>query len=100
MFGNLAESVEEIRHRHVYEGVKVPESLQKVFHAIESGDFGSPEEFKPLIESIRDHGDYYLVTDDFDLFLEAHKKLEKVYGHHGGDEHDKSHMNEWVKNLF
>lgn len=97
LFGNLAESVEEIRHRHVYEGVKVPESLQKVFHAIESGDFGSPEEFKPLIESIRDHGDYYLVTDDFDLFLEAHKKLEKVYGHHGGDEHDKSHMNEWVK---
>ena len=48
-----------------------------MFHAIESGDFGSPEEFKPLIESIRDHGDYYLVTDDFDLFLEAHKKLKK-----------------------
>ena len=67
-----------------------------MFHAIESGDFGSPEEFKPLIESIRDHGDYYLVTDDFDLFWKPIRNW-KVYGHHGGDEHDKSHMNEWVK---
>ncbi|KAL6451519.1 GPH1 Glycogen phosphorylase [Candida maltosa Xu316] len=97
LFGNLAESVEEIRHRHIYEGVKVPEPLNKVFESIESGLFGPVDEFKALIESIRDHGDYYLVTDDFELFLDAHKKLEKVYGHHGGDEKDRSHMSQWVK---
>lgn len=92
LFGNLAESVDELRHKHVYEGVKVPESLQEVFSAIESGLFGNADEFKSLVESIKYHGDYYLVTDDFDLFLEAHRKLEKVYGHDGS-----GHLHNWVK---
>lgn len=97
LFGNLAESVEEIRHKHLYSGVNVPEKLGKVFHAIESGQFGDPEQYKPLIESITKHGDYYLVTDDFDLFLEAQDRLEKVFGHHGGDSSDLDHLHQWVK---
>lgn len=97
LFGNLAESVEEIRHKHLYAGVTVPESLQKVFHAIESGKFGDPDQYKPLIESITKHGDYYLVTDDFDLFLECQVRLEKVFGHHGGDAEDSDHLHRWVK---
>ncbi|OBA20679.1 glycosyl transferase [Metschnikowia bicuspidata var. bicuspidata NRRL YB-4993] len=97
LFGNLAESVEEIRHKHLYHGVTVPKTLQKVFDAIESGMFGDPGEYKPLIESITNHGDYYLVTDDFDLMLECQEKLEKVYGHHGGDSSDPDHLHRWVK---
>lgn len=97
LFGNLAESVEEIRHKHYYEGVSIPQTLAKVFGAIESGQFGNPDDYRPLIESIRNHGDYYLVSDDFDLFLEAHQKLEQVYGHHGGDASDKDHLHRWVK---
>ncbi|KAG7660592.1 GPH1 [[Candida] subhashii] len=94
LFGNLAESVEEIRHTHVFEGVQVPETLQAVFKAIESEVFGPADEFKSLIDSIRVHGDYYLVTDDFDLFLETHKKLEKVYG---SNESGREHLHSWVK---
>ncbi|EGW30147.1 uncharacterized protein SPAPADRAFT_144470 [Spathaspora passalidarum NRRL Y-27907] len=97
LFGNLAESVEELRHKHVFEGVNVPETLQVVFNAIEKEVFGPADEFKSLIDSIRYHGDYYLVTDDFELFLDAHKKLEKVYGHDGGDATDRGHLQEWVK---
>ncbi|RLV92507.1 Glycogen phosphorylase [Spathaspora sp. JA1] len=97
LFGNLAESVEELRHKHVFEGVNVPKTLQVVFEAIEQQVFGPADEFKSLIDSIRYHGDYYLVTDDFDLFLDAHKKLEKVYGHDGGDSSDRGHLQEWVK---
>ncbi|GEQ66769.1 hypothetical protein JCM33374_g432 [Metschnikowia sp. JCM 33374] len=97
LFGNLAESVEDIRHNHLYHGVVVPQTLQKVFDAIESGMFGSPEEYKPLLESITKHGDYYLVTDDFDLMLECSKRLEKVYGHHGGDSSHPDHLHSWVK---
>ncbi|KAK7679277.1 hypothetical protein QCA50_017664 [Cerrena zonata] len=97
LFGNLAESVEEIRHKHYYEGVSIPQTLAKVFGAIEFGQFGNPDDYRPLIESIRNHGDYYLVSDDFDLFLEAHQKLEQVYGHHGGDASDKDHLHRWVK---
>lgn len=97
LFGNLAESVEEIRHKHIYEGVKVPESLQKVFDAIYLGMFGDPGEFRPLIESITTHGDHYLVTDDFELYLECQDRLEKVYGHHGGDSEDADHLKRWVR---
>lgn len=97
LFGNLAESVEELRHKHLYSGVEVPEKLQKVFQAIQSGQFGDPNEYKPLIESITNHGDYYLVTDDFDLFLECQDRLEKVYGHHGGDASDLDHLHKWVR---
>lgn len=97
LFGNLAESVEEIRHNHFYHGVAVPETLRKVFDAIESGMFGDVGEYRPLIESITKHGDYYLVTDDFDLMLECQERLEKVYGHHGGDALDDDHLHKWVK---
>lgn len=97
LFGCLAELVEEIRHRHTYEGVKVSPRLQRVFDAIELGQFGDPNEYRPLIESVTKHGDYYLVTDDFDLFLDRQDELEKVYGHRGGDSDDPDHLNRWVK---
>lgn len=97
LFGNLAESVEEIRHDHLFHGVTVPQTLRKVFDAIEAGQFGDPGEYKSLIESITSHGDYYLVTDDFDLMLECQQRLEKVYGHHGGDSSDPDHLHRWVK---
>ncbi|KAK6201704.1 releases glucose-1-phosphate from glycogen [Scheffersomyces amazonensis] len=97
LFGNLAESVEELRHKHIYEGVQIPGALNDVFNAIESGQFGHPDEYRALVDGIRHHGDYYLVTDDFDLFLETHQKLEKVFGHHGGDANDKDHLHKWVK---
>ncbi|KAK6458418.1 releases glucose-1-phosphate from glycogen [Scheffersomyces xylosifermentans] len=97
LFGNLAESVEELRHKHIFEGVHISETLAKVFSAIESGIFGNPDEYRALIDGIRYHGDYYLVSDDFDLFLQAHTKLEKVFGHHGGDANDTDHLHKWVK---
>ncbi|KAK6463838.1 releases glucose-1-phosphate from glycogen [Scheffersomyces coipomensis] len=97
LFGNLAESVEELRHKHIYEGVKIPAALGEVFGAIESGLFGNPDEYRALVDGIRYHGDYYLVTDDFDLFLQTHVKLEKVFGHHGGDANDSDHLHSWVK---
>ncbi|KAI5959718.1 GPH1 [Candida pseudojiufengensis] len=97
LFGNLAESVDEIRHRHFVDGVHIPETLEKVFQSIYDGKFGNPDDFKPLIDSIKYHGDYYLVSDDFNLFLDAHKKLENVFGHHGGDSEDSDHLHRWVK---
>ncbi|CAH2355396.1 glycogen phosphorylase [[Candida] railenensis] len=97
LFGNLAESVEELRHKHIYQGVEIPETLSKVFQSIDSGRFGNPDEYRSLLDGIRNHGDYYLVADDFELFLETHTKLENVYGHHGGDVTDSTHLHNWVK---
>ncbi|EGV65327.1 Non-essential glycogen phosphorylase [Yamadazyma tenuis] len=97
LFGNVAESVDELRHKHTYNGVQVSDALGEVFAAIESGIFGDYNEYKALVESIKDHGDHYLISDDFDLFLDCHKRLEKVFGHHGGDANDKDHLHNWVK---
>lgn len=97
LFGNLAESVDELRHNHVYHGVKIPEGLSQVFNAIESGLFGDAGEYRALLDGIRYHGDHYLVSDDFDLFLDCHKRIEKLYGNKGGDSDDKNHLHNWVK---
>lgn len=97
LFGNLAESVEDLRHKNLYQGVEIPATLRKVFQSIESGRFGNPDEYRSLLESITNHGDYYLVSDDFDLFLDTHKKLELSYGHKGGDINDSTHLHNWVK---
>lgn len=50
-----------------------------------------------MIESIRDHGDNYLVSDDFDLYLDAQRKVENVFGHHGADAEDEDHLKRWVR---
>lgn len=96
LFGNLAESVDNLRHQHVHNGYAIPDRLQKVFNAIQQGQFGNPDEFKSLIESISNHGDHYLVTDDFDYFLEAHEKVDKVYGFRANPD-DNSHLQNWTK---
>lgn len=96
LFGNLAESVDELRHKHTYEGYQIPERLQKVFNAIQQGQFGNADEFRSLIDSITNHGDHYLVSDDFDYFLEAHEKVDKVYGFRANPE-DNAHLQNWTK---
>jgi starch phosphorylase len=79
LFGHLAENVEEIRHKHRFGGYKIPDTLQEVFSAIESGTFGDGEEFRPLTESVKYHGDHYLVADDFNSYLQAHELVDEAY---------------------
>lgn len=86
LFGNLAENVEELRYQHQYHGQKIPESLEQVFEAIEGGLFDG--DYNPLIESIKHHGDYYLVSDDFDSYLQTQSLVDSLF--HG----DKR---EWMK---
>ena len=80
LFGNLAEDVDDLRHNHTYGGDhKVDAHLQQVFAAIESGTFGSAQDFSGMITAVRDHGDFYLVSDDFHSYLETQDLVDKVY---------------------
>ncbi|OAA68441.1 glycogen phosphorylase [Niveomyces insectorum RCEF 264] len=79
LFGNLAEDVEDLRHAHTYGEHTIDPSLQKVFSAIESGTFGSPQDFSGMITAVRDHGDFYLVSDDFHSYLETQELVDKSY---------------------
>ena len=57
--------MENLRETHRYKGFTLDEDLAKVFESIRSGTFGDAKAFESLIASIADHGDYYLVSDDF-----------------------------------
>ncbi|OHE98834.1 glycogen phosphorylase [Colletotrichum orchidophilum] len=79
LFGNLAEDVEDLRHSHNYGTHSIDENLAKVFSAIDSGTFGSVSDFHALVSAVRDHGDYYLVSDDFNSYIETHHLVDEAY---------------------
>lgn len=90
LFGNLAENVEELRSNHTKAIPSVMSNkLTKVFDSLESGIFSQNNgEFQPLVDSIKYHGDYYLVSDDFDSYLATQDLVDQIY--HGDRE-------EWVR---
>ncbi|KAK7748452.1 Non-essential glycogen phosphorylase [Diatrype stigma] len=81
LFGNLSEDVEELRHAHRFgpQPQAVDPALAKVFGAIEAGAFGDAADFGALVAAVRDHGDYYLVSDDFQSYLDAHRLVDDAY---------------------
>lgn len=79
LFGTMTEDVEERRTHHSEEGVDIPTELADVFEAIEAGMFGPAEQFEGLVKSIAEHGDYYLVTDDFVSYLQAQELIDEEY---------------------
>jgi starch phosphorylase len=87
LFGNLAEDVEDLRHSHQYGSHEIDPDLQKVFAEIEKGTFGSVHDFSALVAAVRDHGDYYLVSDDFHSYNETHKLVDEAY----------QNQEEWIK---
>ena len=56
--------------------------LQQVLDMIGSGRFspGEPALFSPIIRSLLDHGDYYLVLADYRNYIRAQEEVGKVFG--------------------
>ncbi|KAI9727323.1 MAG: Non-essential glycogen phosphorylase [Chrysothrix sp. TS-e1954] len=84
LFGTLSEDVEDLRHAHRYSSPDrpfvFPPSLRTVFSAIKDGMFGDAAGFSALIDGIVDHGDYYLVSDDFQSYCDTQDLIDKAYG--------------------
>jgi len=57
----------------------VDPELQLVFDEIEKGTFGKKDSFIPLISAVKDHGDYYLVSDDFHSYMQTHALVDEAY---------------------
>ncbi|KAF7546409.1 hypothetical protein G7Z17_g8455 [Cylindrodendrum hubeiense] len=87
LFGNLAEDVEDLRHAHNYGDHAIDPDLEKVFVEIEKGTFGTPDDFGAMIAAVRNHGDYYLVSDDFHSYIETHHLVDEAY----------QNQEEWLK---
>lgn len=80
-FGHLASNVPELRHQHHFGKPKpvLDKCLKAVFDAIQKGIFGTPELFEPLIHSIAEGGDHYLVSDDFQSYIDAQGLVDELY---------------------
>ncbi|KAL2753454.1 glycosyltransferase family 35 protein [Sodiomyces alcalophilus JCM 7366] len=79
LFGNLAEDVEDLRHTHTYGSHTLDPDLVAVFAEIQKGTFGAPHDFEALISAVRDHGDFYLVSDDFHSYIKTHALVDEAY---------------------
>ncbi|KAL2121526.1 hypothetical protein VTJ04DRAFT_5553 [Mycothermus thermophilus] len=79
LFGNLAEHVEDLRHQHRFGQHQINPDLERVFAEIEKGTFGNPDDFAGMISAVREHGDYYLVSDDFQSYLDTHDQVDEAY---------------------
>jgi starch phosphorylase len=75
----LAEDVEDLRHAHTYGSHQLDPDLQKVFDAIHKGTFGDAGAFGALVAAIQDHGDYYLVSDDFHSYNQTQALVDEAY---------------------
>jgi starch phosphorylase len=79
LFGNLAEDVEDLRHAHMYGKYQLDPQLADVFDAIHQGKFGDADQFSALINGIVEHGDYYLVSDDFASYIKTQELIDESY---------------------
>ncbi|KAI6118426.1 glycogen phosphorylase [Pisolithus sp. B1] len=88
-FGHLTPAVEELRYQHQHHPVPVEEKSQdlaRVLDQISAGLFGDGGVYEPLLNTIR-QVDHYLITDDFDSYIEALRIVD--------DEYDD--RTEWIK---
>ncbi|PMD47592.1 glycosyltransferase family 35 protein [Hyaloscypha variabilis F] len=79
LFGNLAEDVEDLRHAHTYGSHTLDPDLTKVFEEIKKNTFGDAGAFSALVSAIEDHGDYYLVSDDFHSYNQTQALVDEAY---------------------
>ncbi|KAK5100000.1 Non-essential glycogen phosphorylase [Lithohypha guttulata] len=79
LFGNLSEDVEDLRHNHFYGNHQIDPELNKVFDEIKKGTFGDEGAFSSLVSAILDHGDYYLVSDDFNSYCKTQDLIDETY---------------------
>ncbi len=46
---------------------------------IKQGTFGDANSFAALVSAIEDHGDYYLVSDDFHSYCQTQSLIDEAY---------------------
>uniref|UniRef100_A0A5K1K306 Alpha-1,4 glucan phosphorylase n=1 Tax=Ganoderma boninense TaxID=34458 RepID=A0A5K1K306_9APHY len=80
-FGHLTPAVEDLRYQHMYHPVPLEQKcppLARVVHEVASGRFGDGGAYEPLLNTIRQN-DYYLLTEDFDSYIQALKLVDEAY---------------------
>lgn len=77
IFGALEEEVEGKKNFVFTNGSDqyLPDSLKRIIHAIHSGTFGEKDIILSLMSTITNSNDRYLVTQDFEAYIECQNKV-------------------------
>ena len=83
LFGRTEEEVEALR-REGYDPRKIYEQsleLKKALDMIATGAFSpeAPGLFRPIVDSLLSHGDYYMVLADYEDYINAQRRVEDAY---------------------
>jgi len=78
IFGAKANEVPALRIRNKDGNRDMDPRMAKVIESIEKGQFGSPDIFIPLLNTIKGD-DFYLLRHDFAEYIEAQEKVDEFY---------------------
>mmetsp|Transcript_76728 Transcript_76728/g.206755 ORF Transcript_76728/g.206755 Transcript_76728/m.206755 type:complete len:495 (+) Transcript_76728:165-1649(+) len=70
--------------RKMKQGTQWDHRLVDVFKTIRSGKFGNPVDFEPVLNSMENGNDRYLLAHDWASYLDAQAKVDKAFGDRRG----------------
>ncbi|GAA5993154.1 hypothetical protein JCM11641_005047 [Rhodosporidiobolus odoratus] len=79
IFGHLTPDVPGLRRAHHFSESQYPSELLEVVDAIRSGMFGEAGVFEPVLSTLFEGKDHYLVSDDFLSYLAAQRMVDEAY---------------------
>merc|ERR1712167_249639 len=78
IFGAKCPDIPEATRR-MKEGAPWDGRLENVINMIRSGQFGNPADFEPVITSIENGQDRYLVAHDFASYLDCQDRVDQEF---------------------
>ncbi len=81
IFGARVEAIEGLKEKMSTANPEdyVPPELKKAIQAIRVGTFGEKDLLMSLVSTINNNNDWYLVSSDFQAYIEAQKKVDETY---------------------
>jgi len=87
VFGAKANEIEAARHNMRYRNPHMDGRLERVVKQIQSGMFGPADVFKPLLDTLFNGNDFYLLAHDWPSYLDAQSRVDACW----------KNKEEWIK---
>ena len=78
-FGLEASQVPEMREKAKRGDVEKSARFARALELVESGAFGSPDIFAPIVSALGAGGDFFMVGADFDAYLKAQAEVDAAF---------------------
>ncbi|MFQ5469021.1 MAG: glycogen/starch/alpha-glucan phosphorylase [Gammaproteobacteria bacterium] len=83
IFGHTTDEIQSLKHHgyNPWDYYYANAELKQVIDMINSGFFSPdhPDIYKPLVESLTDHGDHFMVLADYQPYVECQEKVASLY---------------------